>query len=47
MLAKCEAKKKTAWKVSYPFSKTKNKAIRIINFQQQDFPVKELAIQCK
>ena len=38
MLAKCGVKMKTAWK-NYPLQ---NKAIRIINFKQQDFPVNEL-----
>ena len=37
MLAKYEVKMKTE-KLSSP----KNKAIRIINFKQQDFPVNEL-----
>ena len=38
MLAKCGVKMKTAWK-NYPLQ---NKAIRIINFKQQDFAINEL-----
>ena len=39
MLAKCEVKMKAAWK---KLSSLQNKAIRIINFKQQDFPINEL-----
>ena len=37
MLAKCGAKVKTA-RENYPF---RNKAIRIINFKQQDFSIND------